>query len=211
MVFVSADETLMLDLFLLYIYIYIYTLSYNCVWDYIVCTLLLCYRAETSLVREKKWFGYIKDVTSKSAGCLGISHVVESVLVGRTRGINTTPFKIKLPENRTQPHFSTNCAIQISRFHVPSEKVSHICNNLIEDSLCQLPWPCCALQHNCKGGLGLTKSQEIIASGKQFPSPLLPPPTKKKTKKKMYLILLVLSGVWAPVSTFAFLQFGVFT
>lgn len=112
-------------------------------------------------------------------------------LSGKNQRNNTTPFKIQLPENRTQPHFSTNCAIQISRFHVPREKVSHICNNLTEDSLCQLPWPCCALQHDCKGGLGLTKSQEIIASGKQFPSPLLPSPTKKK----MYLILLVLSGV----------------
>lgn len=99
---------------------------------------------------------------------------------GKNQRDNTTPFKVQPLENRTQPHFDTNCAIQISRFHVPSENVSHICNNLIEDSLCQLPWPCCAPQHDCKGGLGLTKSQEIIVSGKQFPSPLLPRLTEKK-------------------------------
>lgn len=113
---------------------------------------------------------------------------------GKNQRDNTTPFKIQLPESRTQPHFNTSCAIQISRFHVPSGKVSHICNNLFEDSACQLPWPCCALQHDCKRGLGLTKSQEIIVFGKQFPSPLVPPLTKREKKKK-YLILLVLSRV----------------
>lgn len=82
MVFVSADETLMLHFFLFKIH----SLSYNCVWDNIVCMWLLCYKAEKSFSYGKKWFGYIKDVSSKSAGCLGISRVVESVLVGRTRG-----------------------------------------------------------------------------------------------------------------------------
>lgn len=67
-------------------------------------------------------------------------------LSGKNQRDNTTPFKIQLPENRTQPHFNTNCAIQISRFHV-QVKSSHICNNLTEDSvsaslalLCSSAW-----------------------------------------------------------------------
>lgn len=111
-------------------------------------------------------------------------------LSGKNQRDNTTPFKIQLPENRTQPRFNTNCAIQISRFHV-QVKSSHTYATTSLKILCQLPWPCCALQHDCKGGLGLTKSQEIIVSGKQFPSPLI----LALTKKQMYLILLVLSGV----------------
>ncbi|KAF2988056.1 hypothetical protein EK904_005432 [Melospiza melodia maxima] len=100
-------------------------------------------------------------------------------LGGKNQRNNTTPFKIQLAENRTQPHFSTNCAIQISRFHVPRERSRTYATTSLK-ILCQLPWPCCAPQHHCKGGLGLTKRQEIIASGKQFPSPLLPSPTTKK-------------------------------
>lgn len=99
--------------------------------------------------------------------------------MGRTRGIILHLSKYNYQRIEPSP-ISVQTVPFKSVASMSKGKVSHICNSLAEDSLCQLPWPCCAPQHDCKGGLGLTKSQEIIASGKQFPSPRLPSPTTKK-------------------------------
>lgn len=129
-------------------------------------------------------------------------------LSGKNQRDNTTPFKIQLPENRTQPHFNTNCAIQISRFHVPSEKLSHICNNLIEDSVsASLALLCSSARLQGRAGTHQEPRNNCFLEN-SFPLPSFLPHWKQN--KKMYLIL-VLSGVWVPVSTFAFLHFGVFT
>lgn len=84
---------------------------------------------------------------------------------------NTTPFKVQLPENRTQPHFDTNCAIQISRFHDPSEKVSHICNNLTEDSLCQLPWPAVLCSNTAREGWDSLRANKLLFLENSSPLP----------------------------------------
>lgn len=187
-----------------FISFFIYIVIQPCLRLYIR-TWFLCYRAETSFSYGKKWFGYFKEVSSKSAGCLGISHVVESVLVGRTRGIILHLSKYNYQRIEPSPISTQTVPFKSVASMFKWKALTYATTSL--KILCQLPWPCCALQHDCKGGLGLTKSQEIIVSGKQFPSPLI----LALTKKQMYLILLVLSGVWVPVSIFAFLQFGVFT
>lgn len=84
MVFVNADETLMRDLFLFFICIHCHTTVFEIIsFAHDFCAI----EPRQALVRGKKWFGYFKDVSSKSAGCFGISHAEESVFVGRTRGI----------------------------------------------------------------------------------------------------------------------------
>lgn len=62
-------------------------------------------------------------------------------LSGKNQRNNTTPFKIQLAENRTQPHFSTNCAIQISRFHVPRERSRTYATTSLKDLCVSFPGP----------------------------------------------------------------------
>lgn len=160
------------------IYFFFYIHCHTAVFEILyICTWFLCYRAETSFSYGKKWFGYFKEVSSKSAGCLGISHVVESVLVGRTRGIILHLSKYNYQRIEPSPVSIQTVPFKSVASMFKWKALTYATTSL--KILCQLPWPCCALQHNCKGGLGLTKSQEIIVSGKQFPSPLHPCPDKK--------------------------------
>lgn len=136
-------------------------LSYDCIWD------LFAHRFHNielrqALVRGKKWFGYIRNVCGEMWVFSHLPPCGEHLCIKNQRA-NTTPLKVQLPENQNPAPFRYKLCH--SNQSLPCTKWKMSCTYATTSSKrswCKLLWPCCALQHDCKGGLGLTKSQEIF-------------------------------------------------